>query len=268
MEHILQDLSIPELVVAADVNLRSRARITAQFNPNLEFTDGPELTVLTWSSGGVVFHASFAAEQTGEKIQEFLQHYRSKGLLPMGWIVTPASQPADLGKQLEEHGFVSEGIYPVMAINLRDLDYHQDLPEGFVVERIRDFAGLDRWSKAFLAVDYISEEDVAFFSEVFQKYGFGPEAPYQLCMGLLDDQPIATSYAFFAGGVAGIYRVFTIPEVRRRGFGSALSLAAAQAGLEAGYQVAILIATDMGYPVFCRLGFQEYFHNVVYESPK
>jgi GNAT superfamily N-acetyltransferase len=268
MNDNLLDISMTELVRAADINLRSRAFLDAQIYPNFEFLDGPELTVLTWPSGGVVLHASFSEEQTSEKIQQFLQHYKLKGLLPMEWIVTPASKPTDLGKQLEAQGFTLEGPYPVMAVPLRDLDYHQALPDGFTVERIHDFAGLDQWAKAFLAVEYISESDAAFFSKIFERYGFGPEAPYQLCMGLLHNQPVATSYAYFAGGVAGIYKVFTIPEVRRRGFGTAMTLAAAQAGLEAGYHVGLLFATEMGYPVYCLMGFHEYFHNDVYGSPK
>ena len=268
MKDMLLDISMPELVKAADINLQSRAFLDSQIYPNLEFLDDPELTVLTWPSGGVVFHASFSEEQISEKIQLFLQHYRSKGLLPMEWIVSPSSQPADLGKRLEGHGFILEGPYPVMAVTLRDLDYHQVLPDGLVIERIQDFAGLDQWAKAFLAVEYITEADVVFFSKIFGRYGFGPEAPYQLCMGLLDNQPVATSYAYFAGGVAGIYRVFTIPELRRRGIGTAMTLAAAQAGLEAGYHVGLLFSTSMGYPIYCRMGFHEYFHNDMYKSPK
>lgn len=268
MKEILLDISMPELVRAADENLQSRVAVECQFYPDLDFFDGPELTGLTWPRGVNVFRASFPAEQTGEKIQQFVQHHRSQGRPEIFWIVSPGSQPPDLGKQLEQHGVISQGHVPVMAVRLRDLDYGHDLPDGFTVERIRDFAALDQWAKAFLAVKYIDDSDVTFFSDLFRKYGFGPESQYQLCMGLLDGQPVATAFAFFAGGVAGIYRVFTIPEVRGRGFGTAITLAAAQAGLEAGYQVGILFATEMGFPVYCRMGFQEIYQNDLYETPK
>ena len=268
MKDILLDITMTELIKAADVNLQSRAFLDSQIYPNYEFLDSPELTMLTWPSGGVVLHASFSEEQTSEKIQQFLHHYRSKGRLPIVWIVSPSSQPKDLGKQLEGHGFKLKGPYPVMAVALRDLNYHQALPNGFIVERIQDFAVLDQWAKTFLAVKFITEQDVAFFTKLFDSYGFGLEAPYQLFMGLLDNQPVATSYAYFAGGVVGIYKVFTIPEVRRRGFGTVMTLAAAEAGIEAGYHVGLLFATAMGYSIYRRMGFHEYFHNDVYESPK
>jgi len=58
-------------------------------------------------------------------------------------------------------------------------------------------------------------------------------------------------------GVAGIFAVSTLPEARGRGIGTALTVAPLVDAREAGYRVGTLQASDMGYPIYRKLGFQD-----------
>ena len=75
-------------------------------------------------------------------------------------------------------------------------------------------------------------------------------------LGVLGDEPVATSGLFLSEAVAGVYNVATVPGRRGRGIGEALTWAAAQAGLDQGATCSILQASEQGEPVYRRMGYQ------------
>jgi GNAT superfamily N-acetyltransferase len=75
-------------------------------------------------------------------------------------------------------------------------------------------------------------------------------------LGVLGDEPVATSGLLLSEAVAGVYNVATVPGRRGRGIGEALTWAAAQAGLDQGATCSILQASEQGEPVYRRMGYQ------------
>ena len=69
------------------------------------------------------------------------------------------------------------------------------------------------------------------------------------------------------GGVAGIYNVTTASDVRRRGFGAALTATAIAEGRERGFEVAVLGSSELGYGVYERMGFAEACRDRVWVLP-
>jgi ribosomal protein S18 acetylase RimI-like enzyme len=124
-----------------------------------------------------------------------------------------------------------------------------------------------KWVEIVQVADEFSASLTTGFYELFRNQGFGSDAPCFLFLGKVNNKPVATSRLFPAGGIAGIYHVATLPQARGRGYGTALTLAAANAGMELGYQVSGLFATQAGYRIYHRLGFQEVCTLDVYQSP-
>jgi GNAT superfamily N-acetyltransferase len=74
-------------------------------------------------------------------------------------------------------------------------------------------------------------------------------------LGRVDGEPVATSAVFTAGPTAGVYNVATLAPHRGRGYGEALTAAAARAGADRGATHAILQASEAGEPVYRRMGY-------------
>ena len=76
-----------------------------------------------------------------------------------------------------------------------------------------------------------------------------------LLVGYDGDEPVATSRIARYGNVGDITGVVTLPTHRRRGFGTAMTWAAIAEGARRGCTAMTLTATEMGYPVYQRMGF-------------
>lgn len=73
-------------------------------------------------------------------------------------------------------------------------------------------------------------------------------------VGWVDGRPVATSLASRTGDTVGIYSVATVPEARGRGIGTAMTWHLLR-DADPGWTVAVLQASDMGRPVYERMGF-------------
>ncbi len=83
-------------------------------------------------------------------------------------------------------------------------------------------------------------------------------------LGRLDGRAVASAELFASAGVAGLYSVGTLPAVRGRGLGRAMTAAALREGRARGYRIGALQGTEMGVPVYRRLGFREYGRFEIY----
>jgi GNAT superfamily N-acetyltransferase len=75
-------------------------------------------------------------------------------------------------------------------------------------------------------------------------------------VGYVDGVAVATSALFMTHRVAGVYNVATKREYRKRGFGEAMAWRAVRDGMDAGCVMASLQASELGQPVYERMGFR------------
>jgi len=76
--------------------------------------------------------------------------------------------------------------------------------------------------------------------------------PTRFWLGFVDGQPVATAAAHVAAGVNNVEMIATVADHRGRGYGAALTWAATTADPSL---PAILIASDLGRPVYEHLGY-------------
>jgi GNAT superfamily N-acetyltransferase len=74
-------------------------------------------------------------------------------------------------------------------------------------------------------------------------------------VGYVDGQPVTSSSLLLSGQTAGVYWVGTIETHRKRGLGEAMTWHALREGARRGATVGILQASNMGKPIYERMGF-------------
>jgi GNAT superfamily N-acetyltransferase len=148
-------------------------------------------------------------------------------------------------------------------VDLSELPEEMPAPEGFVIERVRDEAGLAAWIEALGLGFGEGPVEAEWAGEMYRRLGF--EGPWRHYIGMLGGEPVATATSYFGAGVAGIYFVCTVVRARRRGIGAAVTLAALREARDLGHKVGVLGSSEMGYPVYRRIGFEEYCRIGLYE---
>lgn len=131
------------------------------------------------------------------------------------------------------------------------------LPQGLTVAKV------SRWEEmgTFLAASALGFGfPVGAFSHLLRQgplEGFLRDRTCSWFVGLVGGEPAATSGAVLIDGVSYVTFVSTLPRFRRRGLGEAMTWRASYAHRDSGARAAFLRATDMGAPVYRKMGYRE-----------
>jgi GNAT superfamily N-acetyltransferase len=155
---------------------------------------------------------------------------------------------------LVEQGLVMESVAPGMAMELSRLET-KPLPDGLEVRPVEDMNSLEHCINITADVFGIPAESKDAWGQIIKAYGLGP--PHKWFVGYLNGVPVSASLLVLHKNVAGIYNVATLQEARGKGIGTALTCLPLQFAKDSGYKVAVLEASEMGLPVYKKLGFEK-----------
>jgi ribosomal protein S18 acetylase RimI-like enzyme len=213
--------------------------------------------VARWTIGGspIDYHNAVVAASDEHVAAESLALLRKHGV-PGCWHAGPSMRiPRDA---IQAAGFVAAGSEPGMAVRIEDL-VPAEAP-GLSITRVGDDDALAVWEATLGRGFGEGEREARWVASVYRKLGY--DDPWQHYIGWLDGSPVATATVFLGAGVAGLYFVMTVPEIRRRGIGAAITYGALR---DASAEYAVLGASPAGRSVYERLGFREYCTIELYE---
>ena len=173
----------------------------------------------------------------------------------MMWWIGPSTQPSDLGRILSDRG-LHVSANPGMVADLASLPERYATPKDLLIKRVEQETELDSFCRVVCDVFGMPEFVADAFFDLFLHLGF--DSPLINYLGLIDDQVVATSSVFLGAGVAGLYNVAAVESARRKGVGAAMTAIPLLEAHAAGYRVSTLEASESGFNVYRRLGFQEY----------
>jgi len=218
---------------------------------------------LRWFASGIplavfngVPHVQLA-EDGVEPALARLQASADRRRAPAMWWVGPNSRPADLAPRLERHGLTLARTMIGMAIELEALDAEFAVPSGLRIEHVHGTEMRRLWARLLGEGSGFGEAAAQALAELEPSISDSSYLRKPRYIGFLAGRPVATSVLVPSAGLAGVYAVSTVPEVRGRGIGAAMTALPLIEARTQGHRLGILQATAMGHSVYRRLGFRD-----------
>lgn len=271
---ITDDISDDELAQGVEENLYDLFRAMAANLASSALEESDKLSRhLTFPLNPMfsgVWRTRLTPDEVENQITETIAWFEQRNAPFFYWWAEATSTPDDLGQRLAARGMkaiedpsLAAGIKPtnlgapcmVATLNRMNEAVLNQLPADFVIETVQDDRGLLDFKRVFTEGYEIPDWAGQAWVDATQDIGIG-RTPWKMYIGKLGGKPVATNMVFAGGGVAGVYAVATIPAVRGKGIGSAITLKPLLEAREIGYRYSVLFATEMGVPVYKRLGFR------------
>jgi ribosomal protein S18 acetylase RimI-like enzyme len=185
-----------------------------------------------------------------EQIDDVMDLFRNANA-PMLWHVWPADHGIE--SALLERGLVFYEQEPAMVADLA-VETRGPSPIDIVIRRARDLEDLYAWVRILSgsSSDTFSRRVAELRGAVDARTG----ARFEHLLGLVDGDVVATAGVFHGTRAAEVQHIATERSHRRRGIGTAMTVAALELVRGQGGRYAVLTASPDGFGIYERLGFE------------
>ena len=195
-----------------------------------------------------IFRPQFNPQSISLRLSQIIRKIRNLDAPPVMQVGNQA-KPNDLDDCLKRNGFQMLVERSRMALDLKAKHLSSETPNKLDIYEIKDQENLGIWIDVALR-----SFNPYFGKDIFSSLLNGEKVRFY--SGVHNGQVVATSMIFLSSGVAGIYFVSVVPELRNRGMGREMMLRCIYDAQELGYNYCILQATDIGEHLYRSLGFK------------
>jgi GNAT superfamily N-acetyltransferase len=180
--------------------------------------------------------------------------------VPFRWLVDV--QDKHQIQKLENNRFTFVCSYPGMILDINELPvvtYGSDVS----VKEINNAEDIKQWIDIVAASYGSNAHEFSKFITYLQE-NCSPGTLRFYC-GYYDGKPVATTVTIQHDDVVGVHWVGTLPEYRGKGVGYAVTHASLLEAKHKNCTQAILLASEMGKPIYAKMGFKEFAMYNVYK---
>ena len=188
-------------------------------------------------------------------VGDVLAGYRERGVQCF-WALHTLSTPAGLREVLIAQGLAQVEAMTCMALDLGGWSA-PSLPDGVVIEEVRDEEGLGTYTELTLGYWEIPAEDAALVAQLHGDYGPRPDFGVRY-LARVDGDVIGKGFLCLDAGAPGlgaIYGMSVRPPARGRGVAGALTTTMLARAREEGHRRMVLHASEVAVGVYARAGF-------------
>ena len=255
-----------KLVKAMEANLNVHMTHFAQYLSQVELIRVPGFTLVNSGLPDDTFNyaidADFSSADANKKVSEVTDYFTQKNS-PFSWWISPHDQPEDLSAHLENHGYKNTENNCAMYFDLDVWDR-----QVFSIPQLNIIRATDE--KTLLDFALVLANDEAAFKTYFSWVAsiLTDDDPIEYYVGYVDEKPVVRGLSCYFAQVAGLHWLSTVPSERRKGYGRAMQEYRLKRAKDLGYHVAVLQASNEGYPLYRQLGYKECGHFREYKKLK
>ncbi len=209
--------------------------------------------------------AQFEANEVAAGIDTLLVEFEARKL-PLMWWAGSRTQPAHLGRYLQQRQFTHNRDMIGMAAVISALQLDLDPSLSLVLEAVENIAGLEAWLPPFIESFNVPAAAAGIDFEFFAAISFLPDSLWRHYVARLHGKVVSVASLFLGAGVAGLYNIATPVYARGQGYGTWITQAVLREAARIGYPVATLQSTNpTALRLYHRMGFEIYNKTSIYQ---
>jgi ribosomal protein S18 acetylase RimI-like enzyme len=204
-----------------------------------------------------VFNTDLPTDQEVKQIKQFF------GDIPFTWAAKDGDNA--LRTMLERHHLSHADSFPAMSLELDNIQ-ERPLIDDVSIHLIEhaDYSALKTWASIF-AVSFNANQQACHDLLTFFTKQTTPNAMH-LYIAYYQGIPAAVGMALNHDEVATLHWIGTLPDYRKKGLGTAITLKSLHDIQKAGCTHALLLASASGKPLYERMGFKQYMLYHMYKE--
>lgn len=266
-----KDWSQSEILKAMETNMHLQMTYFSKYVDTLELPFQPDVTVVRSSVADDTFNYVLSArfKDTNAQFRIFqIRQFFKEPSLPYSWWVGPLDSPAALDEVLLSQGFSFKEENVGMYLDLGDFRSSR-IDSMLNFQKVNSVSQLKDFSQVIVNIGGNPEA----FDKVYSKIPsilYQEGACFEMHVAYLQGTPVVTGILVLHANVGGIYYVATVPDQRKKGYGTAMMEYLIQRAKKQGYHMVTLQASQEGKALYQRLGFKEacVFKEYILPMPK